>query len=153
MPLSDSSKIGMANRFVVRMSGKKVYDLGSWTKADGLDVAFDVAEYRAGDQGNNRFYFPGNTKYTNVKLSRAVSDETKQVREWLDKNQFNCEVFDGVIELYTALHADPVTTWDLREVMPARWAISSFDAGASQISVETLELVHSGFLPDERMLF
>jgi phage tail-like protein len=154
VPLSDSSTIALANRFVVRMSGKSEYDLGSWTKADGLDVSWDIAEYRTGDAGNERFYFPGNTRYSNVRLTRAVSEETKKVRTWLDKNSFESDPFVGKIELYTAKHADgPVTDWELRDVMPIKWAVTSFDAGASQVSLETLEIIHKGFLLDERKLF
>jgi phage tail-like protein len=151
MGLTDTSSIGLANRFVVSMSGKSEYDLGSWTKAEGLDVAWDIAEYRMGDGGNDRLYFPGNTKYTNVKLIRGVSEEAEKVKQWLNKNSWEMEVFTGSIQLYTTA-AKKVTEWTLRDVMPAKWSITSFDAGASQVAMETLELVHRGFLEDERKL-
>jgi phage tail-like protein len=151
MGLSDTSTVGLANRFVVSMSGKSDYDLGSWTKAEGLDVAWDIAEYRMGDGGNDRLYFPGNTKYTNVKLIRGVSEETEKVKAWLNKNSWEMEVFEGSIQLYSTA-AKKVTEWSLRDVMPAKWSITTFDAGASQVAMETLELVHRGFLDDERKL-
>ncbi len=151
MALTDTSSIGLSNRFVVSMSGKSDYDLGSWSKAEGLDVAWDIAEYRMGDGGNDRLYFPGNTKYTNVKLIRGVSEETEKVKQWLNKNSWEMEVFEGSIQLYTTA-AKTVTEWTLRDVMPAKWSITSFDAGASQVAMETLELVHRGFLEDERKL-
>lgn len=149
MPLSDTSQIGLANRFVVSMSGKQEYDLGSWSKAEGLDVTWDVAEYRMGDGGNDRLYFPGNTKYTNVKLSRAVSDEFKLTKKWLDSTSWEWQAFEGFIQLFTSGGKPvPKAEWSLRDVMPAKWAINSFDAGASQVAIETLELVHRGFLDD-----
>ena len=151
MGLTDTSSIGLANRFVVSMSGKSEYDLGSWTKAEGLDVAWDIAEYRMGDGGNDRLYYPGNTKYTNIKLIRGVSEETEKVKQWLNKNSWEMEVFAGSIQLFTTA-AKKVTEWTLRDVMPAKWSITSFDAGASQVAMETLELVHRGFLEDERKL-
>jgi phage tail-like protein len=104
-----------------------------------------------GDGGNDRLYFPGNTKYTNVKLIRGVSEETEKVKQWLNKNSWEMEVFTGSIQLYTTA-AKKVTEWTLRDVMPAKWSITSFDAGASQVAMETLELVHRGFLEDERKL-
>lgn len=146
MALTDTSKIGLANRFLVTI-GKGDYDLGSWTKAEGLDVTWDVAEYRAGDGGNDRFYFPGNTKYTNIKLIRGVSEETDKVRKWLSDTSFKMETYDGTIKLLTAGGAK-ATEWNLRDVMPTKWSVSSFDAGASQVSMETLELAHRGFLED-----
>lgn len=151
MALTDTSSIGLSNRFVVSMSGKSDYDLGSWAKAEGLDVSWDIAEYRMGDGGNDRLYFPGNTKYTNIKLIRGVSDETEKVKQWLNKNSWEMEVFTGSIQLFTTA-AKKVTEWTLRDVMPSKWSISTFDAGASQVSMETLELVHRGFLEDERKL-
>jgi phage tail-like protein len=151
MALTDTSTIGLSNRFVVSMSGKSEYDLGSWSKAEGLDVTWDVAEYRMGDGGNDRLYFPGNTKYTNVKLIRGVSEETAAVQKWLNKNAWEMEVFTGSIKLMSSAAA-MVAEWTLRDVMPAKWSISTFDAGASQVSMETLELVHRGFLDDERKL-
>ena len=48
MPLNDQSVIGLANRFTVKVTPGE-HDLGSWTKAEGLDVTWDVADYRAGE--------------------------------------------------------------------------------------------------------
>lgn len=61
------------------------------------------------------------------------------------------EVFTGFIELYDS-GAKSVAQWTLRDVMPSKWSITTFDAGASQVAIETLELVHRGFLEDERKL-
>lgn len=151
MAMNDASKIGLANRFVVSMSGKEEYNLGSWTKAEGLDVSWDVAEYRMGDGGNDRLYFPGNTKYNPVRLSRGVTEETEKVKQWLSKNSFSMEVFAGYIALFDS-GAKKITDWNLRDVMPGKWSITTFDAGASSVAIETLELVHRGFLDDEMKL-
>ncbi|WP_018681093.1 phage tail protein [Actinokineospora enzanensis] len=151
--LGDNSKVGLSNRFVVTVQNMEKYNLGSWTKAEGLDVTWDVAEYRCGDGGNDRLYFPGNTKYTNVRLSRAVSEETSAVRDWLNKNSWEHKLYVGTIALHSSLLADgPVTEWELRDVLPVKWAITTMDAGASQVAVETLELAHRGFLDDQRRL-
>ncbi|WP_158893768.1 phage tail protein [Amycolatopsis anabasis] len=152
MPLNDSTKVAMANRFKVTMTGKSEYDLGSWAKVEGLDVTWEVAEYRAGDAGNDRWYFPGNTKYTNVKLSRAVSDETQKVKQWLDKTSFETELFVATVALFTIDYTSPLSDWELRDVMPVKWSITGMDAGASQVALETLELAHRGFLNDQKQV-
>lgn len=153
MPLTDTSKVGLSNRFVVSMAGMKKWDLGSWSKAEGLDVTWDVAEYRMGDGGNDRLYFPGNTKYQNVKLSRAVSEEFAKTKEWLDSTSWKWEPFEAKIELHTSkIEDNSIAVWTLRDVMPSKWNVSTFDAGASQVAIETLELVHRGFLDDEQKL-
>jgi len=42
----------------------------------------------------------------------------------------------------------PVFTWTLNGVLPAKWSGPSLDAGTAQVATETLELVHEGFLKD-----
>ncbi|RZU51559.1 phage tail-like protein [Krasilnikovia cinnamomea] len=148
MALSDTTMLGMANRFTVKIDNGG-YDLGSWSQVDGLDVKWDLAEYRAGDAGNQRWYFPANTHYSVVKLTRAASAESQQVRNWLDSTSFTWEPQTGVVTLRDSTGAE-ITSWDLKHVMPLRWSISGFEAGASRVATETLELHHMGFLKDEK---
>lgn len=144
--ISDSSKLGLANRFEVTVEGS--IPLGSWAKADGLDVSWDVCDYRAGDQGNERYYFPGNTKYSMIRLTRAASaEDTPKVRDWLSKNSFKYQPITASIILKDSGN-NPVNTWNLRRVMPTKWSITSFDSHASAVATETLEFVHNGFLDD-----
>ena len=149
MALAADTQLGMSMRFMVTID-ETTYDLGSWAKVSGLDVAWDLVEYRAGDgPKNERWYFPGLTKYSTIKLERAVQEaDTKAVREWLDKNSFNHKVTSGKVELRDAKSA-PVMEWTLRHVIPVKWSISPFDSAANKVAVETLELAHMGFLENE----
>jgi phage tail-like protein len=147
MPLNDTSKIALANRFHVVMD-EGDHDLGSWSKVDGLDVTWDVAEYRAGDIGNHRWFYPGNTKYSSIRLTRAACPDSMKVKQWLSQTSFNHKPHGGKLELCDASGA-PVAHWELKQVLPVKWSIVSFDATASQVAVETLELHHLGFLDDE----
>jgi phage tail-like protein len=148
--LNDTTNVGLANRFGVVIEPGS-YSLGSWQKAEGLDVTWDMPDYRAGDAGNSRWFFPANTKYTSVKLYRAACDDSKAVREWLDSNSFNfsksrCQV---TVTLYDSSGKIDVLDWELRNAIPKKWSINNMDAGASQISVETIEFEHEGFLKDD----
>jgi phage tail-like protein len=152
MALTDTSKIGLANRFKATVVPGD-YDLGSWYKVDGLDVSWDVADFRVGDMGNHRWYFPANTKYTNVKLQRgATKDDSAKVRTWLNSTSF--EHKNGIIVTITLMDsaAGEILTWELKNAMPSKWAVTSFDAGGSAVAIETLEFVHEGFLEDDRKL-
>lgn len=152
--LNDQSKVGLANRFHVKIDPGS-WDLGSWQKCDGLEVKWDMPEYRAGDAGNMRWYFPANTKYTVVKLIRAACDDTKTVKEWLDTNAWTYTKSRSqvAITLFDSTGAAPgIFTWELKNATPAKWSINSMDAGASQVSIETLEFEHEGFLSDEKQL-
>ena len=149
MALDPTAQLGMSMRFTVKID-KTDYDLGSWAKVSGLDVSWDLAEYRAGDgPKNDRWYFPGITKYSTVKLERAVESEgTKNVRKWLDSNSFQHEVQSGKVELLDAKSA-PVFHWTLRHVLPTKWSIAPFDSAGNKVAIETLELAHMGFLEEE----
>jgi phage tail-like protein len=150
MPISESAQLGLVNRFHVKVTPGD-HDLGSWSKVDGLDVTFDVPEYRAGDAWNHRWFFAANTKYSPVILSRAaVSKDTKDVQKWLSDTALKCKVGEVTIELRDA-HHDPVHTWTLKNAMPKKWKITGFEAGGSAVAVESLEIEHNGFLDDDRM--
>jgi phage tail-like protein len=144
---AEITTVAMANRFVVYID-KGDYDLGSWSKVQGLDVQWDVAEYRAGDAGNDRWYFPGNTKYQTVKLERAACPDSETVRKWLSETSFKWQAQTGAIRLFDA-NGSRVMEWTLRDVMPTKWSMAGFEAGQSRVALETLELHHRGFLDDE----
>lgn len=146
MPLTNTTMLGLANRFVVTIDD---HDLGSWAKCEGLDVKWDVASYKSGDGGNMTIYHQGGTTYSTIKLTRAACEETMQVKDWLNKTSFNHQLeMTGSIKLCDS-SGKPVADWELRYVLPSKWSITGFDAGASKVATETLELVHHGFLDDD----
>lgn len=149
MPLAADSPLALANRFKVTVYVPGTMDLGSWAKVEGLDVSFDVVEYRSGDNGNDRWYANGFTKYSTVKLSRAVSADTAKVREWLSLTSRDGYT-PGSLEI-TLLDSAGKTVfpWEMRSAMPAKWSIGGFDASVSKLATEQLEIVHMGFLDDE----
>jgi phage tail-like protein len=151
MALNDQSLIGLANRFAVKVVDQSTYNLGSWQKCEGLDVTWDVPEYRTGDGGNSRWFFPANTKYKPVRLIRAASaKESGLVRTWLESNSFTQGKSRGTITI-TLFDStgEIVIDWELRNALPRSWSINSMDAGASQLAIETLEIDHEGFLNDD----
>ncbi len=150
MVLGVDSNLGLANRFHLKMIGTQAKDFGSWTKAEGLDVSWDVAEYRAGDNGNDRWYLPGNTKYSNVKLSRAACADSEAVRDWLSKTSFKHTTGQQATLTLHDSKGEAVLTWAFEELLPVKWSIGGFDAGASKVQVETLEFAHMGFLDDQK---
>jgi len=133
---------------LVKIDASK-YDFGSFNSVKGLDVTWDIAEYRAGDARNGRCSFPGATKYSKLNPNRADDPEgTAGVRKWLESNSFKYEIQSGKIELQDAMGIE-VTHWTLRHVIPVKWSIVGFDASQSKVATETLELAHMGFLENE----
>jgi phage tail-like protein len=150
MAMTDDDNPGMANRFKVKHMPSE-YDFGSWAKVDGLEVTFEMPEYRAGDAWNNRWMYPGFTKYPTVKLTRAaVPKDTKKVKKFLDDTAG--KFVPGSIVI-TLLDAKGVTVfeWECKHAIVQKWSVSGgFDASASRVVTETLEFNHVGFLDDEK---
>jgi phage tail-like protein len=145
---------GLAHHFVVTIDNA-AYDFGSWSRASGLSVKWEVCEYRTGDQGNAVQVYPGQTKYERIKLSRAACLDSATVQQWLASTSLDCEPLSGAIHMmaYPAAAAPalvPIVSWPLREFFPVGWSITDFESAASgNVAVETLELVHTGFLADQ----
>lgn len=147
MPTGTPAMLGMAMRFKVEVM---TLDLGNWSKASGLEVSWDLVEYRAGDRDNERWIFPGLTKYPTVKLERAAdADSSKTVREYLEKVSFAYAEHTAKITLQDA-SGKPVTDWELRHAMPVKWSIVPFDGAGNKVATETLELAHIGFLHEKK---
>ncbi|WP_434447170.1 phage tail protein [Lentzea sp. E54] len=150
---TEKARAAVLNQFnVVIDAASRQYDLGMWAKVDGLSVQWDLAEYRAGDAGNHRWYLPGRTRYSNVKLERAACAESDVVKHWLTATSFDTAGFSGSVALLDphSGSSEPLVTWELNHIIPCRWSIVGFQASGSGVALETLELVHEGFLGDQR---
>ena len=153
MAISLDIPLGMANRFQLIVHAPGDIDLGTWSKVSGLDVTWDVAEYRAGDAGNDRWYHPGNTKYSEVSLSRAACEDTKKLKDFLSAQSFGFKGgYSASIKLLDSA-GKPLKGledgWEMRDFMPKKWAIDGFEAGKSSVVLETFQFTHMGFLADE----
>jgi hypothetical protein len=51
----------------------------------------------------------------------------------------------GKITLFDQ-HYEEVASWELQNVMPAAWKGPQFDASGKAVAIETLDLIHEGFL-------
>jgi phage tail-like protein len=134
---------GLALRFKVTIDGQ--HELGNWHKCDGLNVEYDIQEYREGGQNGYVHRLPGRAKYENVKLTRPVDSSTMSVAGWLASIQLR--VVRGTAQI-TVLDpsGEELAEWILIEVFPVRWSGPSLDVNGNQVAMETLELVHNGFL-------
>jgi phage tail-like protein len=148
MGLLNNLPIGMGHHFSVVIDNP-TFDLGTWSKASGLQVSWNIVDYRVGDQGNQFWIIPGTTKYSNIKLSRAACADSNMVQMWLAQTSNNPSPLTGAISLVTM--GIPIVVWQLKEFFPIGWSITDFDADQGKPAIETLELVHGGFLFDESL--
>lgn len=139
--------IGMSHHYAVLIDNVK-YHFGDWSKVTGLAVTWQQIEYRVGDQGNQVWQFPGTTKYDPITLSRAAGPYSRVVQLWLSQTSKKPEPQSGTIQLVDFAGV-PMVQWRLAEFFPISWSIESFDAAGGRPAIETLKLVHSGFLDDD----
>jgi phage tail-like protein len=146
--LGEAPTLGLAMRFALTMDNG-TRDLGNWQKVAGLDVSWDVCEYRAGDSGDFRWYIQGIEKYKSIVLTRAVAKKDfDSVKDWLESGDWSGSGQSGSIKLLDTSNnvLIPVAEWELLNVMPLHWSVDTFDSSQSKVALETLELAHMGFL-------
>jgi hypothetical protein len=113
-----------ATRFAVVAGTPTPHDLGSWAKVDGLDVTFDVVDYRSG----------GGT----LTLHRRAGSQSLLVQAWLAEL---AEVFLPSTLTIAQLDSTgtPLVRWTLTGVFPTKWSIASLGDGPG-VAIETLIL-------------
>jgi phage tail-like protein len=133
----------MAQRFKVSIDSG--HNLGTWAQCDGLSVEVVLEQREEG--GNNEFVYqlPVRMKYTNIKLTRTVDEDSEKVSKWLAS--MNGDIKRCTAEI-TVLNPDDekVTSWKLKGVIPVKWQGPSLSAEAGKAAMEVLELAHHGFL-------
>lgn len=123
--------------------------IGWWTSFDGLGMETAVETREEG--GNNMYIhqLPTRLKYSNVKLSRPINQDSALVAVWFMKvvklrptNQ------TAVIQACGGqTEKEVIAEWSLQNVVPVRWTGPSFSVESPKVATETLELAFHGFLP------
>jgi phage tail-like protein len=128
--------------FVVEIGG---VPSAGFREVSGLAGSIDVVEYREGaDLAPGARKLPGVVRYANVTLRRGLTNSDDLYNWWTALVSGKPDRRAVAIVLLDR-ERSPVRRWMLREAWPVRYAISTLDAGLSEIAVETLELAHEGF--------
>jgi phage tail-like protein len=126
--------------FLVAIPG--VDAIGLFYECTGLEISFEVLEYREG--GNNDFVhrLPGRVQYPNLVLSRGVTkDETLQKWFWATHTEADRK------EITVTLNSSDAAaqrTWTFADDFPVRWTGPTLSADGTRIATESLEIVHTG---------
>jgi phage tail-like protein len=150
MPISVSSMLGLQTRFKVTVDG---VDLGGWSKCTGLAVEFKTQPV---EEGGNYEYQPilaDKIEYTKIVLERAMNAaDSARVQGWLRSKVSSwmngMQSGGGGTAQITLLdsHLNPVASWSLRNVYPAKWDGPTLNVTTFGVAMETLTLIHEGFL-------
>ena len=119
--------------------------IGWWNSFEGLGMETAVMQLEEG--GNNAFVhqLPTRLKYSNVKLSRPINEDSHKVAKWFMDiakavergHNASIKAVDGADKVIAA--------WDLIDVVPVRWTGPTFNVDSPKMATETLELAYHGF--------
>lgn len=143
MTISDADQLGLAMRFDVTVDG---IDLGSWSSCKGLSMTFKHHKITELGVHETTQFVPMSVEFTKVTLQRAmVAGDWNKTRAWLSEMSDSFTGSTASITLRDARQGE-VATWTLQNVFPAGWKGPQLDASGKQVALESLEIVHEGFL-------
>lgn len=111
----------------------------------GLKIETEVIEYREGGATGPAHKLPGNTKYSNIRLTRAFTGDRFLYDWFTNNNKPNPQRVTGRIKMF-----DPngvrLASWKFFNGFPAKWEGPDLDASANEAAIETIEIAHEGLV-------
>ena len=108
-------------------------------EVSGLDVKFDVIEYRPGDM-------PGFTRGKMPGLRKGGDDKT--LWDWINQVKMNIIRRESVTIALIDESGIPVQSWKLTNAWPQKYTMEGFKADGSGVSMENIVLAHESITPD-----
>jgi phage tail-like protein len=123
-----------------------------FTEVSGLDFETEVIEYREGSsKAYSKLKIPGMQKYNNVTLKRGTFEgdydfylEWRKTYYFQEGNQTGSRFRRNVEIMLLNENHDPIITWTLLNAWPSKVQSTDLKADASEVAIETMELVHEG---------
>ncbi len=127
-------------RFRVEIDG---LEAGGFSEVSGFDANIDVIEYREGDMVQTPMKLPGLKKYGNITLKQGLTDSVV-LYEWIitgvegpvDRKTITITVLDEA--------GEAAASWQVINAWPMKYTAPDFNATASEVAIEMLEIAHEG---------
>jgi phage tail-like protein len=138
VPVGNRKDPYRAYNFLVEIDG---ITRAGFRECSGLDTSQNPIDYREGNEALTVRKLPGLIVYANISLKWGTSDDTEL---WAWRKQ----VMDGKVERKNGAivllddTGREVSRWNFYEGWPTKWTGPSFNATGSEVSIETLEIVH-----------
>jgi phage tail-like protein len=118
--------------------------LGTFNSCEGLGLEIVLEQREEGGQNGFVWQLPTRIKYSNIKLSRPLCQDTTEVMSWLASMTTGVKPQTASIAAMTA-ERKIVAQWGLLGVIPVRWSGPSLNLESPKVATETLEIAHHGF--------
>jgi phage tail-like protein len=114
--------------------------IGYFAECRGLELSFEIYQYREG--GNNDFVhqLPGRIMYPNLILSRGLTNEDALLK-WFWTTATKAEKKELTLTLASG---DITRTWTFVDAFPVKWNGPSCSQGQHGVATESLEIAHTG---------
>jgi phage tail-like protein len=131
----------MGYNFYVEIAGLVV---GGFMEVSGLQVEVEVKDYQEGGQNAYVHKLPGAARYpSNLVLKRGLTDADVLWKWHQDVARGKVVRKNGSIILMNDAGKE-TWRWNFSNAYPVKWIGPQFNATASTVAFESLELVHTG---------
>ncbi|MFL7791307.1 MAG: phage tail protein [Anaerolineae bacterium] len=117
-----------------------------FTECSGLSAERTVMQYEEGGVNDYVHVLPGRIKYSNIVLKHGVTDSSA-LWDWYKQGlrEGRVKQVENISILLFDSTGKRVKRWNIKDAYPVKWAGPDFNAGNSQVAIETLEIAHHGF--------
>lgn len=141
MALGDRTDPYLTFNFLVELEGLVV---GGFSEVSGLQGEIEVEDYREGGLNEHVHRLPGPTRYPQNLVLRYGLTEVQTLWHWYRAAALGHIVRqNGSIVLLDGA-GEERRRWNFVGAYPVRWIGPALRAGAAEVAVETIELVHRG---------
>ena len=120
---------------------------GGFTEVAGFDLSYDVIEYRDGNSPlHTSIKLPGLAKYSNITLKYGTTADIT-FYNWVTETATagnNITKHNLTINLLDVDGSTVLATWQVERAWPCHYVATDFNASASEIAFESIELCHEG---------
>ena len=117
----------------------------SCSEVSGLEMEYDIIEYRAGDSPVfTKQKMPGLRKAGEVTLKKGIFKDDKAMWDWINKVKLNTIQRETVTINLLDESGSPVKTWEVVNAWPKKITVEGFKADGNTAAIETLVLAHEG---------
>ncbi|MBX3159703.1 MAG: phage tail protein [Deltaproteobacteria bacterium] len=126
--------------FLVAIPGVQAF----FKSVSGLKYETEVVQMREGGANDTTYNLVGATKWSPIVLKNGFTADSKLLtwREGWATGKSMVRQSGTITQLDTALR--PMARWTFHRGWPSKWELGELDASKSEISIETLEIVHEG---------
>ncbi len=127
-------------RFRLEIDG---IDVAGFSEASGFDAAIDVVEYREGNMVPTPIKLPGLKRYGNLTLRWGTTSNIL-LYQWLQTGvEGAVERKTVTVTLLDETGAD-TASWQCINAWASRYTAPDFNATASEVAFESIEIAHEG---------